>query len=249
MIYRLGKLPPVHDERTLKMARYTASLPPLPAECSYFPKVSYLMFGNDTLGDCVAAAAGHMIEGWTYSAGKGSIPTRNDVLKFYQLSGWNPSDPSTDQGWDILSMMKKFRTVGLGGDKIVGFMQLAPGNWNQLKQAIALFGSVCLGFALPDAVVPQAPGSDWTKIPWKWAPGMTPNQDNGHCVPAMAYTSTGWADFESWAARMGFDQEFYENANDEGYAAVTQDFIKADGLSPSGFDIPQLLADQALVIA
>jgi len=247
---KLGKKPPVHDPRTLKLAKYTAALPAIPAEVNFISKVaSWPMFGNDTLGDCVAAAAGHMVENWTFYSGKGVVPTLADVIAFYEFSGYNPSDPSTDQGWDLLAALKVWRTNGLGGHKIAAFVQLETGNWTQLRQAIALFGNAYLGFALPDAVVPDAPGApDWTSIPWIWTPDMSPDQNNGHCISAMA-CSTTWTDFISWAAKMGFDQAFYGNASDEAYAVVTQDWIEADGESPSGFDLAQLLADLQAVTA
>jgi hypothetical protein len=249
MNFRLGKNPPVYDARTLKLERYMGTLPVPPPEANFITKVpSFPMYANDTLGDCVAAAAGHMVQNWTCYAGKIATPTLADVIKFYEFSGYDPADPSTDQGWDLLAMMKKFRTDGLGGHKIEAFAQLTTGNWAQLKRAISTFGNVCIGFALPDAVVPEDPSADWTKIPWVWTPDMAPDSNNGHCVPAMAY-SNNWVDFVSWAAKMGMNPEFYEECSDEAYVAITEDWIEADGKSPSGFDLAQLQADLAEVTA
>ena len=42
---------------------------------------------------------------------------------------------------------------------------------------------------------------------------------------------------------------FYANISDEAFAVVTEDWIEADGESPSGFDIAQLLADLSVVTA
>jgi hypothetical protein len=250
MSFRLGKNPPRIDARTLQLKNYTkAVVPATPAEVNDISKVpSWPMYSNDTLGDCVAAAAGHMIENWTFTAGKGVIPTDGDIINFYKNSGYVPGDPSTDQGWDLLSALKVWRSTGIAGHKVVAFVQLDTGNWDQLRQAIYLFGNAYLGFALPDAVVPDDAPDSWTSIPWIWTPDMSPDQDNGHCIPAMA-CSTTWTDFVSWAAKMGFDQAFYENASDEAYAVVTQDWIEADGKSPSGFDVAQLQADLRAVTA
>jgi hypothetical protein len=193
-----------------------------------------------------------MIEGWTYSAGKGNVPTLGNVIKFYELSGYTPSDPSTDQGWTIMSMLKNWRSTGLGGDKIVSFVELETGNWHELQQAVQLFGGACIGLPLPDAVVPDSGSPDWTTIPWIYQPGMVPDPDNGHCVPIMAYKQTPegqTAHFVSWAASMVMNRQFYENITDEAWAIVTADFIEADQQSPSGFDIAQLLSDLSLVIA
>ena len=71
----LGKLDPRFDPRTLMAVKYMKDLSPPPAKASFEAKVpSWPMLLNDELGDCVPAAAGHMVEQWTYYAGKGIIP-------------------------------------------------------------------------------------------------------------------------------------------------------------------------------
>lgn len=247
MSFKLGKKPPVYDPRTLKLEKYMGTLPVPPPTANFISKVSqWPMYSNDVLGDCVAAAAGHMIQNWTTYAGKSFMPAPSDVLKFYEHSGYNPSDPSSDQGWELLPALKVWRKQGISGHKIVAFAQLTTGNWAQLKRAISIFGNVYIGLALPDFVVPQD-GSDWTKINWILRPGGRPNPDNGHCVPAMAY-SAGWVVPVSWGARMpGMNPLFYEACCDEAYVAITEDWIEQNGKSPSGFDIAQLTADLAQV--
>jgi len=243
-VFKLGKKPPQDDRygRTLRFEKYSAALPPIPAEVDFISKVpSWPMYGYDTLGDCVAAAAGHMEQNWTTYAGKPITPTDRDVLKFYGFSGYTPNDPSSDVGWDLLSALNAWRQYGLGGHKIFAFVQLATGNWNQMRQACALFGNAYLGFSLPDYVVPDD-GSDWTKINWAWQPGATPDENNGHCVPVMACSLPG-AKFVSWGAQMRMSQKFYQNFNDEAFAVLTQDWIEADERSPSGCDLAQLKAD------
>jgi hypothetical protein len=251
-MYKLGKRPPVHDDRTLQFRKYASMLPAPPLERNYMHDVpEYPMYSNDTLSDCVAAAAGHMLQNWTSYAGKYFQPTDQDVIAFYEFSGFDPADPSSDQGWDLLSALKVWRTSGLACHQIAAFVQLTTGNWNELQQAIALFGNAYIGVALPDAVVPDT-GVDWTTIPWIWTPGMTQNSANGHCIPAMGYESNNEGStcrFVSWAARMVMGKEFYENITDECFAVVTSDWIEADGQSPSGFDLATLQADLALVTA
>jgi hypothetical protein len=249
--FRLGKNPPRRDARNLKLAKYTTKLPPIPPACDFISKISdFPMYDNNTLGDCVAAAAGHMVAQWTTYADKPFLPSDAQVVKFYEFSGYNPADPDSDQGWDLLSALKAWRTSGLAGHKIVAFVQLETGNLVELAQAISLFGNAYIGVALPDDVLPNDPSINWTTIPWSWESGMTQNPDNGHCVPVMAYTK-GLTDlpFVSWAAKMYMGPHFYENISDEAFAVVTEDWIEADGKSPSGFDIAQLLADLAVVTA
>jgi hypothetical protein len=241
--YKLGKRAPIYDARTLQLKKYTATLKPSPHFVDYESVVTnFPIYGNDSLGDCVAAAAGHMVQSWTANAGNAFNPTLEDVINFYKYSGYNPSDPNTDQGWELLPALKNWRAHGIAGHKIVAFVQLETGNFEELKQSIALFGNAYLGFALPDWAVPFD-GTDWTQIPWIWREGGTPDPNNGHCVPAMGYNKKKWVNFVSWAARMGMDEEFYKNASDEAWAVVTTDWIMAEGRSPSGFDIDTLLKD------
>ena len=244
--YKLGKNPPVIDGRTLKFRKYAKDLKPPPQFTDYESAViSFPMMGNDQLGDCVAAAAGHMIQNWSAYSGKDFTPTLEDIITFYEFSGYNPNDPSTDQGWELLPALKAWRNFGIAGHKITAFVQLETGNFEQLRQAIALFGNAYLGFALPDFVVPLTSPIDWTQIPWIWQEGAVPNPSNGHCVPAMGYNKKKWVNFVSWAARMGMDEEFYKNSSDEAFAVLSPDWIEMDGLSPSGFDTEQLLKDLA----
>lgn len=253
MNLKFGKNPPVYDKRTLQMSKYTAGLGPLPPAVNFISEVpKFPMFGNDTLGDCVAAAAGHMVENWTYNAGKGVVPSESDIIAFYENSGYVPGGPSTDNGWELLPALRNWRSKGIGGHMIAAFVQLKTGDWDELRRAIQLFGNVYIGLVLPDAVVPASGSPDWTTIPWLWRPGMSPDPNNGHCVPGMAYKQTDEGEtchFVSWAAVMVMNRTFYQNTTDEAYAVVSQDWIKANGESPSGFDIDQLLADLQAVTA
>ncbi len=69
--FALGKLPARIDVRTLALARYLDRdvLPaPPPALDLAAPVPDWPMYGNDRIGDCTTAAAGHMIEAWTAAA-------------------------------------------------------------------------------------------------------------------------------------------------------------------------------------
>src|SRR5436190_15974434 len=95
---KLGKRAPILDKRTFQLARYLpAILPPAPPETDgYVTKVpSFPMYLNDQLGDCVAAAAGHIINQETYYAsGTEALPTDAQILKTYEdVGGYVPGDP------------------------------------------------------------------------------------------------------------------------------------------------------------
>jgi hypothetical protein len=250
MSFKLGCNESKVDPRNLLFAEYAAKLPAPPAAVDYYSKVlSWPMMLNNVLGDCVAAAPGHAVQQWTAYAGKPFIPTDAEIQAFYEFSGYNPANPGSDQGWDILSMAKYFRQNGIGGHKIAAFVQLANGNWEQLQQSIALFGNGIIGLQLPDWTVPQD-GTDWTTIPWTSAGGpLTPNPANGHCVLVPGYNGVNGRPV-SWGTLMpDMDAAFYKACNMQSVAFVSQDWIEQDGKSPSGFAVAQLLIDLKEVTA
>jgi hypothetical protein len=250
MNYRFGKRPPVTDVRTLKLTRYSQHLPPNPPAADFLSNIPapLPMYGNDTLGDCVAAAAGHMIEGWTEYAGKFFQPSESDIIAFYEFSGYTPGDPSSDQGWELLPALNVWRQTGIAGHKIVAYAQLTTGDYGELRQAVAVFGNAYIGLNLPDYVVPDSGSPDWTTIPWFYQDGQPADPNNGHCVPVMKYSAEkkrAW--FISWAAEMVMNPPFYSAYSDEAYVAITEDWIAVDNESPSGFDMAQLMADLTAV--
>jgi hypothetical protein len=96
MTYRLGKNLPVVDARTLRFSRYlTPALPPAPPSVDYGAKVStWPMYYNDQYGDCTCAAAAHLIQNWTASAGNEVTPPDTTVLTSTSTS-WAARPPPT----------------------------------------------------------------------------------------------------------------------------------------------------------
>jgi hypothetical protein len=71
----------------------------------------------------------------------------------------------------------------------------------------------------------------------------------GHCVPIVGYgfdqdNNTG-SEVVSWGQIFDMTWGFFSVYCDEAYAIITQDWIEANGQSPSGFDIAALQADLA----
>jgi hypothetical protein len=249
MSFRLGLNPSALDPRTLKLVDYISKVPPPPVAVQLYTSVkNWGMMLNDQLGDCVAAGAGHRTLQLTTEAGSPFVPADGDVLNFYRYSGYNPVDPSTDQGWDWLSALKALRKHGIGGHKAAAFVNLTPGDPLELREAIALFGNACIGFNLPDWCVPDD-GSDWTKIPWvDRGPGFPPNPANGHAVLGVGYTP-GSIRFVSWATVMSMDAGFYARYNTDAWAVLSLDWIEKNGESPSGFKLAQLQSNLAAITA
>ena len=178
---KLGKRPPKFDNRTLMFGAYvTAKLPAPPAAVDYSKKVHrWPMYGNDTLGDCTCAAAGHMIQEWTANTGKIHTISEKAVETAYDFfSGGDP-----DAGANMLDVLNYWRKHPVTRDRILAFASIDPKNHTHIQQAIQLFGGVYLGFQVQQNCVQDFnAGRPWT-------PG--PLTNDGHAVFAVAYDANG----------------------------------------------------------
>jgi hypothetical protein len=245
MAYKLGKLPAVFDDRTLRFAAYLApGLPPPPAAVDYGSRVPvWPMYDNDRYGDCTCAAAGHMVQNWTANAGTEMTPSDAAVLRLYEHFVGTPPPP--DAGCNMLAVLKYWRRSGLGSDKILAFTTVESANQDQVKTAIYMFGSVYIGVALPDSVLQGDPlAAPWV-VPAGGATGTAaPNPNNGHCIPAVAYDADNLYVI-TWGARKAMGWAFLAAYAEESYAVLSRDFIDGAGKTTAGFDLSTLQGDLA----
>ena len=240
----LGKLPPRFDARTLRLGTYfTQQLPSPPQSVDYSAAVpNWPVMLNDKLPDCVPAAAGHMIQAWTANAGNMTILTDQQIEDAYKY--FSPSEKS---GVVVLDFLNYWRVYGVAGDNIAAFAKLELQNQGQVQNTVFLFGSCCIGVALPNYVI-KVP--DRIAAPWELPdPGAVsvqdaaPNQHNGHCVVAVAYDSM-YIYTVSWGRVKKMSWPFYMQYCDEAYAVLSNDWIsKTLGTSPSGLDFATLQQD------
>ena len=251
---KLGKRPARLDARTLKMAHYLkhpAALPIPPAEVSYVVDVpSWPMLLNDQLGDCVIAAMGHMVQQWTFFSGGPAamqVMTDAEALAAYEaIAGYNPADPTTDQGTDMLTALNYWRNTGItvAGKlhKIAGYVSIDPTNALQVQLAIWIFGNLFTGVALPVSAQSE---NDWT-VPDGGIYGAAgqPGSWGGHCIPIDA-RSPITATCVTWGERLKMSHNFFTDYCDELYAVLSNDWIGSNGLAASGIDLKALQADIA----
>jgi hypothetical protein len=153
--------------------------------------------------------------------------------------------PPPDKGCDMLSVLKYWRRGGIDGHKVLAFTSIDLQNETQAQSACWLFGSIYIGVALPDFTVP--PNVDPFTIPWVVPPGgpvgdAAPNQNNGHCIPAVSYDADNLY-IVTWGQIKAMSWGFYNAYADESFAVISQDFIEANGLNPAGFDLTALESD------
>jgi hypothetical protein len=242
--YKLGKHPPVVDERTLRFSKYTTpELPAPPASVDYGAKVqTWPMYGNDKYGDCTCAAAGHMIQNWTANANGEVTPANGTVLTFYEHFVGDP--PPADAGCNMLQVLNYWRKTGLDQHKINAYAAVTLKNQTEAMSALYLFGSIYIGVELPEFAV--QPGEMLT-VPWVVPPGgpvgdAAPNPNNGHCIPAVGYDADNLT-IITWGEPKTMSWGFYDAYADEAFAVLSQDFIEKSGTDLDGFDLAALEAD------
>jgi hypothetical protein len=247
MIRKLGKHAPKHDPRTLRLAKYLSpGLPEPPADSDWTlaAKNPWGMMLNDTLGDCTCAAIGHEVQVATANHGSETTLPDSAILTAYEaVSGYRPGQPDTDNGAAMLDVLKYWRKVGVGGHRIVGFAKVNPLVWLEVRQAIALFGGMYIGLALPTSAETQNTWSLAGAGPRPFAPDFQPGGWGGHCVFVPAYTADGFLKCITWGAPKLLTRAWLRVICDEAYVVISDDWASSTTSAPNGFDKQQLLAD------
>lgn len=242
MIGKLGKRPAVSDPRTLRLAKYTADLPPAPPTCDWSSGITdWGMMQNDVLGDCTIAACGHAMQTWSAATGPEFTATDDQVVSYYsQWCGYVPGNSATDQGGIELDVLNRWRSEGFLGNKLIAYADPDPGNGEHIRQAVANFGGVYLGVALPTS----AAGRD------EWIPLGLAGSWGGHAVFANKYDEQGlwvvtWGKLllATWDFILGKDK--YGNRYcDEAHCLLSQMWLDR---APSAFKLGDLQSDLAAV--
>lgn len=241
---KFGRRPNDPSKPRLHLSRYVgAPLPAPPATVDWVTAVTdWPMYLNDELGDCTCACVGHMVEVFTrYGAGTTVEVTDDDVLKLYELQGYRPDDPSTDQGAVIQDVLGDWRKTGIAGHKVVAFASVDVSNPAEVKQALNLFGSVDIGFNVPASAMDQFnAGKPWDVVTHDG--GI----EGGHCVPVQLVQDSSPAyKVVTWGAVQEMTQAFWDKYVEEAWVVITEDFLNGQGVDPQGFDLYQLGEDLA----
>jgi len=240
------------------LARHLADLGPAPAaspdwvtEVMRQSPGGWMMLGNDVVGDCTIADCGHQEMLRTANVGAITVPTTSQVLALYSaITGYNPSDPNTDQGADELTVIQYLTATGwLGNRKLDGSANLDPTQLDQLKWAVCLFGASRLGLNFPDSAMNQFNAGD----AWDYVAGA--QLAGGHDVPIVKYDGDGTIWIVTWGKLQPVTPAFMAAKFDDGtpyveeaHAELAFDWINAVGTSPSGFDLKALVEELNSVV-
>lgn len=249
---KLGKRAPRIDSRTLMLAKYMKDLPTPPVSVDYTKGItSFGMMMNDSLGDCTIAGCGHAIQIWTANQGTEATVPDSDILAAYEAwDGYNPADPSTDQGGVEIDVLNNWRTNGLSGHQLLAYADPDPGDQNHVKSAINLFGGLYIGLALPLTAQNQdvwdvVEGSLLDKLKgfFMHDSPSDPGSWGGHCVFVPAYDANGLTCI-TWGQLKKMTWAFWGKYCDESHALLSPDWVSN---RQTGFDLVTLQADLAAV--
>lgn len=242
---KLGRRAVKTDSRTLRLGDYlTAALPAPPPSVSWAKSIAnWGMFLNDSLGDCTIAGIGHAIQVWTLNARNTEANiSDNAILVAYEAwDGYNPADPSTDQGGVELDVLKNWRKSNLAGYALDAFASIDVANLTEVQQAIDLFGGIYIGLELPLTAQDQ---TVWYVIR-NGGFDATPGSWGGHCVYVTGYDAGGFQCI-TWGQNMKFTTNFWKCYVDEAYCLLSRDWIGTLS-APSGLNLQQLTRDLALI--
>jgi hypothetical protein len=220
---RLGKLPAQPARPQLRLARLTTTLPAPPPTIDFFSDVAdWPMYGNDQYGDCVEAGTGHHVEQITrYGQGTLVEVTDLDVLHMYSaVTGFDPMDPNTDQGTLVQDALAWWRKgSGLAGHAIVAYASVDPSNAIEVKQAIATFGAVGIGFNFPAYAMTQFDAGR----PWD-VQKANAAIEGGHYVLVVGYDGTYFY-VVTWGAIQRMTPAFFRKYVDEAWVVIDDEMV------------------------
>ena len=245
IMMKLGRRAIRQDPRTLQLARYMRALPPPPLAVDWTKGITdFGMMLNDQLGDCTIAGCGHAVQTWTANVGaEVTLPDATIEQAYEDWDGYNPSDPSTDQGGVELDVLNAWRQRGLAGHVVLAFADPPVADLKAVRQAIDLFGGVYIGLGLPVT----AQNQDVWDVTDLSDPGAAPGSWGGHCVWVPKYDLDGFT-CVTWGGLQAMTVAFWNEYCDEAHALLSNDWLGKKG-SPAGLDLALLEADLQAVTA
>jgi hypothetical protein len=239
--FKLGKKSARHDPRTFVYAKYRTGNVTAPQQAHWGEGLQFAMLGNNEYGDCVEAGYAHQCEIWGDRSGSPFVPTEAEALGAYSaITGFNPNEPNTDNGTDILTALGYWENTGMAGHQITTYASLNPLSQDEISESIAFYGGAYIGLQLPTSAQAQV-GQQWTVTT---GPDARPGSWGGHCVPLCGY-GPDQLFCVTWGALQSLTWEFLTTYCDEAYVMLSQEWIEATGQSPSSLAWGQLMADIA----
>ena len=209
------------------------------------------MLANDSLGDCVIAMMIHTIETFFIAAGmRPPAFTAQDAISLYSaITGYDPADPSTDQGTDEGQALTYWQQTGISCaadkslHKIAG--AVAVDQTSRAERHLAMFEFDAVEYAIQLPLTWQG-ASSWTGVPSDSDPNSAPGSWGGHGVAGRAYDASGKEDIETWGEDLLADGDSLDAYLVQASIVVTHEMVNTKtGLSRCGISWDDLWADFA----
>lgn len=236
---KFGKLVKKRDPRTLSLKSIldTDALPSIPETFSPIDlsTVKFQMYGNDQYGDCAFAKEGNILTFWgklkhgdAYEA-----PTLQEILDAYSaVTGFNPNDPSTDQGTILLDMLNYWRKHPMHGHWLAGYGEIQLQNTDLLDASIFLFQGADLGVQIPEHTMEDIEaGKKIFDVPSRHSSII-----GGHDIPALTYDQDNY-NVASWGEPYKMTKAFYYTYCDEAYALIGHEYMQKNKTIVNGVRI------------
>ncbi len=214
-------------------------VPPHPVAADYLTRLGgWQMLGNDQYGDCVGVTWANTRRLVTAVLSTEHYPSLSDVLTVYKTQ--NPGFPRDDNGMDIQTLLSWLtQNAAPDGVKALGFALVDHAIADEVKAAIAIFGSVWTGFNVQQAQETQFGAGK----PWDWVSGSP--VVGGHSVITGGYGEpragqlAGDEDFITWAQETSFTDSCWANAVEECWVVIWPEHLGSrafqTGLDLAGF--------------
>lgn len=222
-MYKLGRRAVRHDPKRLLVGHEVMEALPTPPDSvdNTNGVVSWGLMGNDQLGDCTIAGAGHSLQVATLNTGTEFTAPDSVILAGYEkYCGYVPGDPATDRGGIEADVLDGFEKDGLCGYPLLATVSIDPKNIDHVKKAIAYFRSIYIGANLPLSA--QTQKDIWTVVQGtEGAPGLW----GGHCMVSPQYdaSSINWI---TWGENQPADWGWFSKYVDEVHVLLWKVLLK-----------------------
>lgn len=228
---------------TLRLSDYLhADAAPPAAVLRPHPDFQWGMLANDHLGDCVIAMMLHSIEDFHLDAGTpmtSGFQDRDAIQLYSDITGYNPSDPSTDQGTDEGAAVNYWRDTGLLGHKIFATVAVDPKNLDECRIAIDEFVDLQIGINLPLSAQGQ---KAWSVVGDGQTGNSAPGSWGGHGIPFREFDADTFH-CVTWGSELSLTTQFHQTYTSEAHVVVSQEMLNKNGFGPSGVDWTKLTTD------
>ena len=203
------------------------------------------MLGNDTVGDCTIAGIMHLIMSMQASLGVAVTFTTQQAIALYSaITGYDPSDPNSDQGAELVTVLKYVKKHQVGGFTVDAYSLVNNQNLVEFYKALYLCKGTYSGVNLPRSALDQfRQGKPWTIV--KNSP-----IEGGHCIEPVRRVPSGKGSMitvVTWGAEQDVTEDWWREYADETRAVVSKAEIGPKGRDVLGYDEATLIADAKAV--